>query len=444
MRGKNSVLLAGVAFGVLTSGVGDALAGGFAIREQSVYGQGASFAGIAAGGALSGMYWNPAVMTQFGGFNLENGLSGIIPNASHSFSASTLATAIPPLYGFGVDNSGRDALVPSLYASMQLSERFWIGMSVNAPFGLSVGFPTAWAGAGYAQNSSLKTYNAAPSIAFKVNEWLSLAAGIQIQYADASLDGLYLPFPPSKFNVSGTGWGWGWTVGATLTPTPTTTIGIGYRSAIDQDIDGSLAVPVLPLANTPGGVSLTLKLPSTLTVGLRQRIGERFTLLAGFEWAEWSRIGSPAVQFAGGGTAMVLGTPVILPFQYSDGFFYSIGGEYVIDQNLTVRAGFAYEQTPITDRVRTPRLPDNDRFWYSVGASYKPAVFPSMTVDLAYSFIDVESTPINISATSGNPWFGAAGTYIGNVDSSVHLLSLAVRFQFAPPPPAAPALVTKG
>jgi long-chain fatty acid transport protein len=443
MRGKNSILLAGVAFGVLTTAMSDALAGGFAIREQSVYGQGASFAGIAAGGALSGMFWNPAVMTQFGGFNLENGLSGIIPNASHSFSASTLATAIPPLYGFGVDNSGRDALVPSFYASMQLSERFWIGMSVNAPFGLSVGFPTAWAGAGYAQNSSVKTYNAAPSVAFKVNEWLSFAAGLQIQYIDVSYDGLLLPFPPSKFNISGTGWGWGWVVGVTLTPTPTTTIGIGYRSAIDQDIGGSLAVPVLPLT-TPGGVNLTLKLPSTLTVGLRQRIGERFTLLAGFEWAEWSRIGTPAVLSANGGTATVLGTPLNLPFRYSDGFFYSIGGEYVVDQNLTVRAGFAYEQTPITDRVRTPRLPDNDRFWYSVGASYKPSVFPGLTFDLAYSFIDVESTPINISPTSGNPWFNASGTYIGNVNSSVHILSVGARFQFSPPPPAAPALVSKG
>ncbi|MPZ59455.1 MAG: transporter [Rhizobiales bacterium] len=439
MRTKNSVLLAGVAFGVLTSGMGDALAGGFAIREQSVYGQGASFAGIAAGGALSGMFWNPAVMTQFSGINFEAGLAGILPSAEHSFSASTLATAIPPLYGFGVSDSGRDALVPSLYVSYQLSERFWLGISVNAPFGLSVAFPTNWAGAGYGQNSSLKSYNASPSIAFKVNEWLSLAAGVQIQYMDVSYDGLLAPLPPSKFNIGGTGWGWGWTVGATLTPTPTTTIGIGYRSAIDQEIDGTLDVPPLPLT-TPGSVSLTLKLPATLTVGLRQRIGERFTLLAGFEWAEWSRIGTPAVLSAGG-TAMVLGTPLNLPFQYSDGFFYSIGGEYAIDPSLTVRAGFAYEQSPITDRVRTPRLPDNDRFWYSVGASYKPAVFPGLSFDLAYSFIDVDSTPINISATSGNPWFNASGTYIGTVNSNVHILSLGARFQLNPPPPV---LVTKG
>jgi long-chain fatty acid transport protein len=438
-----SVLLAGVAFGVLTSGVGEALAGGFAIREQSVYGQGASFAGIAAGGALSGMFWNPAVMTQFAGISSESGLSGILPSASHTFSASTLATAIPPLYGFGVDNSGRNAVIPSSYTSMQIGERFWVGMSVNAPFGLSVGFPPAWAGAGYAQNSTVKTYNAAPSVAYKVNEWLSVAAGLQVQYMYVSYDQLLGVLPPSKFNVNGTGWGWGWTVGMTLTPTPTTQIGIGYRSAIDQDIGGSLGLPPLPLT-TPGSIKLTLNLPSTLTVGLRQKIGERFTLLAGFEWSEWSRIGTPALLQKNGAPATLLGTAITFPFQYSDGFFYSIGGEYMLDPSLTVRAGFAYEQSPITDRVRTPRLPDNDRFWYSVGASYKPALFPNLSVDLAYSYIDVANTPINISATSGSPWLNGTGTYIGSVNSNVHILSIGARFQLNPPPAALSALFGHG
>jgi len=443
MRMKNSILLAGVAVAVLTTGIGGSLAGGFAVREQSVYGQGASFAGIAAGGALSGMFWNPAVMTQFAGFNTESGLSGIIPKTEHSFSASALAAAIPPLYGFGVDNSSRAALVPSSYTSLQISESFWIGLAVNAPFGLSVSFPTAWAGAGYAQNSSVKTYNAAPSVAYKVNEWLSVAAGLQIQYMDVSYNQLLFPFPPTAFKVNGTGWGWGWTVGVTVTPTPTTMIGIGYRSAIDQDIVGSLGLPWLPLT-TPGSIKMTLDLPSTLTVGLRQKLGERFTLLAGFEWAEWSRIGTPPLLQKNGAPALLVGTPIAFPFQYSDGFFYSIGGEYAVDQNLTVRAGFAYEQSPITDRVRTPRLPDNDRFWYSVGASYKPSVFPGLTFDLAYTFIDVDSTPINISATSGNPWLNAFGPYIGSVNSNVHILSLGARFQFNPPPAVAPMLVTKG
>ena len=73
---RKSVWIAGIALSVLTAG--DALAGGFAIREQSPYGQGASFAGMAAGGALSGMFWNPAVMAQFDGINVEAGASGLL------------------------------------------------------------------------------------------------------------------------------------------------------------------------------------------------------------------------------------------------------------------------------------------------------------------------------------------------------------------------------
>jgi long-chain fatty acid transport protein len=438
-------LLAGVAFGVLTVGIGDAQAGGFAIREQSTYGQGASFAGIAAGGALSGMFWNPAVMTQFTGINVELGVAGIFPSAQHTFSSSTLAAAVPPLYGFGVSDSGRDALVPSTYTSIQLSEQIWLGLSVNAPFGLSVGFPRTWAGAGYAQDSSVRSYNASPTIAFKANDWLSIAVGVQVQYMDVKYDQLFNAVPAANFNVKGTGWGIGWTAGITLTPMPGTVIGLGYRSAIDQEIDGSFFVPVVLPATTAGGVDVTLKLPATLTVGLRQRITDQLTLLAGFEWSEWSRIGTAALKSKAGGPATIVGTPITFPFQYSDGFFYSIGLEYACDPSLTVRAGFAYEQSPITDRVRTPRLPDNDRFWYSAGLSYKPTVFPGLSLDLAYTFIDVSGTSINISPTSGNPWLNATGIYQGSVDANVHILSLGIRYRFGgePAPVAQPAQVVR-
>jgi long-chain fatty acid transport protein len=144
---------------------------------------------------------------------------------------------------------------------------------------------------------------------------------------------------------------------------------------------------------------------------------------------------------ANGAPATLVGAPITFPFQYSDGYFYSFGGEYAFDPSLTVRAGFAYEQSPITDRVRTPRLPDNDRFWYSIGASYKPAMISGLSLDLAYTFIDVKGTPIDISVASGNPWLNATGTYIGNVNADVHILSLGIRYRFNAP---APALVTKG
>jgi long-chain fatty acid transport protein len=179
-----------------------------------------------------------------------------------------------------------------------------------------------------------------------------------------------------------------------------------------------------------------------VTVGLRQRIGDRFTLLAGFEWTDWSRIGT-AVVSTPTGTATLSGSPVTLPFQYSDGYFYSLGGEYIVDPSLTLRAGVAFETSPITDDVRTPRLPDNDRMWYSAGLSYKPPQFRGVTFDLGYSYIDVKDTPINIGAGSGNPWTNATGTYIGSVDSHIHVLSVGFRYQWGATPPPAVKLVTK-
>ena len=113
-----------------------------------------------------------------------------------------------------------------------------------------------------------------------------------------------------------------------------------------------------------------------------------------------------------------------------------------------MRAGIAYEKSPITDGVRTPRLPDNDRMWYSVGASYKPAHLRGLTFDLGYSFIDVKNTPLNIAAGSGNPWYvtapGVGGDYIGSIKSTINILSFALRYQWDDtPPPAKKMLYTK-
>jgi long-chain fatty acid transport protein len=447
LRGWTAVLRAGSALGVLVIACTEASAGGFAVREQSAYGQGVSFAGIAAGGALSSMFWNPATMTQYAGKTMEISGSVIAPYASHSYSSSFLSTAVGgafPAYRNGVDNSGELALVPSTYASWQVLPQIWLGLSVNSPFGLAVNFPRAWAGGGYGQDAMVRSFNFTPSIAYKFNDMISVAAGVQVQYMTVNYTALISPLaPPNAAIISGDGFGYGFVVGATITPTPTTTIGIGYRSALDQDIEGSMSMSSVLPASTPGSVSTTLDLPDMLTVGLRQRIGDRFTLLAGFEWSGWSRIGTTRLLTPSGSSATIGGTAVNFPFEYSDGYMYSLGGEYIVDPRLTLRAGIAFEQSPITDGVRTPRLPDNDRMWYSVGATYKPPILRGVTFDLGYSFIDVKNTPIDISATSGNPWLNSTGTYIGSVDSQIHIFSLAFRYQWDAVAAPTPKLITK-
>ncbi len=364
----------------------EANAGAFGLREQSTVGQGDAFAGVAAGGALSSMFWNPATMTQTPGFGLEGNGTGILANADqHPLAGSTLL----PLGFGGANDWGSPALLLSGYTTWQVNPNLWIGLSTNSPFGLSTSFPDTWAGRNYALGSSLTTYNATPSVALRINEWL-----------------------------------------VTVTPGPNTTIGVGWRSGVDQKIDGSLNFGLSEAANT------TLNLPDIVSVGIRHRFDERWTVMGTAEWTNWSRVGTTVVN-----QAPALLPPVALPFQFRDGWFYSVGAEYVMDAKTTLRAGVGYEISPITDRVRMPLLPDNDRLWLSVGASYK--MLPNFIMDIGYSHIWVKDSNINISLTSGNPWFNGA-TYIGNASAGINIYSVGFRYMFnAPPPPVAPRM-TKG
>jgi long-chain fatty acid transport protein len=446
-RSLKSVLLACSGAAVLVAASTAANAGGFAVREQSAYGQGSSFAGIAAGGSLSSMFWNPSTMTQFQGKAFEIDGTAIIPKASQSYTTSTLAAGaggFNPAYLNGVDNSGQAAAVPASYSSYQLTDKIWLGMSVNSPFGLAVQFPGAWAGAGYAQNSSIKTINASPSIAYKFSDMISVSVGAQVQYMSVSYNQLTGAVPFNNLVIGGAGMGYGFTLGATITPLPGTVIGIGYRSAINQKINGSLTTSSTIPGTSVGSVNTTLNLPDQLSLGLRQRLNQNWTLLAGFEFANWARIGTATIAQPNGAPATLGGAPIQLPFQYSNSYFYSLGGEYAWTEATTLRAGIAYEKSPITDGVRTPRLPDNDRMWYSIGASYKSPAIRGLSFDFGYSFIDVKNTPINISATSGNPWFNSTGTYIGSVSSNIHIVSISARYQWdAPAPVMKTALITK-
>lgn len=422
-----AALSVGTALSTLVS-VHVAQAGGFAVREQSAAGQGASFAGVAAGGSPASMFWNPATMTQFQGRISEIDAAMIFPMA-HQTGFGTLNAV-----GFtGAEaNSGEAALVPASYTTWQLNDRFWIGISTNSPFGLSVGFDNkAWAGAAYAQSTTLRSYNAAPSFAYKLTDWLSVGAGVQIQYAQANLmsfNGVGGAASPNLFLISGDGWGWGFTAGAAITWAPTATqIGIGYRSQIDQDIEGSMTGS--GGLTTVGPVNTTLALPDMLSVGLRQGIAPGWTLLGTFEWTNWSRIGTATIQQQSGAAALTsTGMAVTLPFQYDDGYFYAVGLEYAITPRWTLRAGFAYEQSPITDRVRTPRLPDNDRYWYSFGATNQ--LTDRIIVDIGYSYIDVKDTTMSITAASGNPWFIPGVAYTGTADSYVHILSFGAKYRW--------------
>ena len=62
----------------------------------------------------------------------------------------------------------------------------------------------------------------------------------------------------------------------------------------------------------------------------------------------------------------------------------ALGGTYNVDDKLTLRAGIAYDQAAATEHA-SAAIPDTDRTWYSVGATYK--FTPNLSVDLGYAYL---------------------------------------------------------
>jgi long-chain fatty acid transport protein len=454
------------ALGFLVIATGVAQAGGFAVREQSAYGLGSAYAGVAAGGSLSSMYWNAATMTDFAGIWTDSVLTGILPHVSNTATGGTLFNAG---YG-GTGNIGIDSLVPAGYTSWQVTRDIWLGLAMNSPFGVSEHFPDTFAGRTYAGDISLKTYNFNPNVAWRVNDSLSLSAGVQVQYMSVNnvqgigpigpivLPGPIIVFPGMSANIGtlrGNGWGYGVTLGAMWKPLPGTSIGVGYRSAINQKINGSESLPApvlglglplfgggLGLPSTPGSVNATVNLPGILSVGVRQQLTPQWAALGTFEWTNWSRIGTTNILQPNGNQALVAGQPVAFAFQYRDGWFASGGVEYKWSDALTLRGGVGFERSPISDQVRIPLLPDNDRTWLAAGATWN--ISPRLALDLAYSHIFVKSTSINVVV--GNPSFIAPYTYTGTVSSSLDIISVGLKYRLDTllAPALAKPLMTKG
>jgi len=454
-----AAMLTGAALGVGGLGIVSAHAGGFYIHEQSAYFQGSSFAGAAAGGpSLSSMFWNPATITQHGlGFSTESSASVVFPRSDITPTIATSSTGanLVPLGPSG--DISKDAFIPSSYYIYGLNNMISFGLALNAPFALRTQPSPLWAGLFYSQESEVKTINANPMISFKLTDWFSIGVGAQIQYFKVKLDsafpgsGSFPPFGPllpGQLRIDGDSWDFGVTAGITITPTAWTTIGLGYRSQIDQKISGDIFRPpfILPVGATLVGIpaafvnfDATVPLPDVATASIRQKVTETVTLLGTVEWTNWSRLDTVPITVTS--TPVVPpGIPSALAFGWRDGWLFSGGVEYQWSPALALRGGLGWEISPVTDATRGTRLPDKDRLWLSVGGTYNWN--ERLSFDLGYSHLFVDDAAINL--VPGNPTFNPAlGTFIGVANGEVDIFSVALRYRWVPPAPAAP-LITKG
>ena len=415
-----------------------ALAGGFAIREQSTVFQGSSFAGNAAGGALSSMFWNPAALAEFNkGISIEAAASFIKPQSSiQALPGSTFCPATLPCAS---GNIGHDAVVPASYAAYALSKEIVLGLAMNAPFGLSTGTSNSfWAGRTQATNSDIRTLNFQPTIGINILPNLSVGFGAQIERIRGKLGtstGVSTTSPDAS--VEGSDWAYGYTAGVLWKPFETTAVGLGYRSSINHTLEGKVGFnapisPFLPGDAGAAAIKLGVATPESATLSVRQGITPLLTGLFSVEWTNWSRLNKldivctstslNAGSLGAGAPCPAPGATSTLPLGWHDGWMVAGGLEYKLMPALTARTGVAWEKSPVQAAAeRSPRLPDNDRIWGSLGMSY--ALNSSFTIDAAYSHVWIDDGQIDRTDSKGV-------RLLANTSSSLDIVSVGARIKW--------------
>lgn len=412
---------------------GSAAASGFQLLEQNASGLGNAYAGSAAVAEnASTIFYNPAGMTQLKDREISLGLTAI----KTSYKFTDQGSSVGALGAAGNGGDGGDwGYLPNAYASWALTKDIYVGLGIGAPFGLKTEFNNPWKGGAQSLMFDIKTININPSIAWRVNETVSLGAGVNWQRMEAKYQRLLgignAGLASSVMNLKMDDDAWGWNVGALFTLQPGTKVGVSYRSAIKHELDGNLKFSG-PLAQSVAlGGSATdrtaqaaIKLPDTLILSATHNLNKQIELLADVSWTGWSSV--PYVDVVNTQTTGLAPTAQAgnvaqrLDTKFKDTWRVAIGTNYSYNDALKLKAGIAFDQTPVKGPTsRLVSLPDNDRWWLSIGAQWKPSKNTALDVGLARLFVK-DSKIQNDQTTAMGP--AARGVVSGSFDASAWIL----------------------
>lgn len=445
------------------STAGTAHAAGFQLKEQSSEGLGHAFAGMTAKATdYDTIFYNPAGMTR-----LETGMSGnlsyIAPVADFSNNGSSVTGTASALGNASGGDAISDAVLPSLYAMWKVNPDLALGISTNVPYGLTTDYDSNWIGRYHALKSDLRTISIQPAVAYRVVPKLSLGAGVNVQYASAELTkavdsaaintavlgaGL-INFGPGVVTsngvatdglskVEGDDLAVGFTLSALYEVSEDTRLGVHYRSRVHHTLEGDLTIsnkPIFATANpvaqaalvgpanaqlANGTASAKLTTPDSANIGLYHRMNDEVALMADVAWTNWSQFKRLTVVRSNNAVASDKEE------NWQDAWFFSVGATYTPASLPSWRfnGGLAYDQSPVRDEFRTPRVPDNDRTWVSLGAAYSPT--PNMDLTFGYTHIFVDKADIN-DTESGN---GYSHTIQGSYDSHVDIVAIGATYRF--------------
>jgi long-chain fatty acid transport protein len=435
-------IAAGLAFLSVPFWVNDAAAAGFALREYSFEAASTAFAGASAqSGSPSFLAYNPATGSGVSDWDEQFTLNAIYPTSNAAYDVATTSAATPAGGRTNPDDFILDAYEPAYAMRGRLDDRWTWGVAVTVPWGLGTRYGKTWAGRYYAVESKLITINASPSVAYAINDRLTISAGAQIEYAKGTLSnaidfgtigaGLGVPSAVPGANdgfveINASAWAFGYTAGLLWKPVDDLSLGLSYRSALQHELRGdvdftldsagvgaTLAALGGAFVDTRGAARLDL--PAITALGLSWQATPELTVLAELDYTQWSSFRELRVRFDN-----PMQPDSVQTYAWKDTMLVAGGLTYKAAPDWTLRAGVAVDETPTRDATRDPRIPDATRTWLSFGIAHE--LSPHTTIELGYSRLSFPKEPIALRAsTPGNE---VRGNLSGQTDADADMISI--------------------
>lgn len=404
---------------VLAIAANFSFAEGYQVNMQSARQTGMGHVGAGMKLGSESMFFNPAGLS-FMNKKSDFSLGGSLVYSNVNFNNE--------LYGNYDHDTDSPAGTPFfVYGAMKLNEKLAVGLSVTSPFGSTINWGDDWLGKAIVQDISLKAIYFQPTVSYKLSEKLSIGGGVVFAYGavdynkDASLTLPDNSVVPGQVNLNGSTTAWGFNLGLMYDVSETVTVGFNYRSKVEMDVEDGDADFTYPVANPmfpqDGNFTAVLPLPANGTFGISWKASDKWLIAADLQYVFWDTYESLNFGFPGQEYLNLS-----MQKNFSNTMIYRVGGEYMANEKLTLRAGAYYDSTPIDLDLYGPETPGMDKVGVSAGASYKIAERLSIDAALLY---------INGSEVEGSvPTDAEGGTFFGNYETRAWLPTLGVHFSF--------------
>ena len=389
---KLPLLLASASFAATSFGAG------FSLFQGDATGIADAAGSIAKGGRAGDQYYNPAALSA---------TTGSVVQVGSFFTAPHLEVeGADPYTGARSSTSAKTKwfAIPHLYLAHQATDDLFLGLGLYSRMGLGDEFPRHWPGRYNSTKVDLATYDIAPVVAWRADDWITVAGGVTLQYFDIVLEqdidaagvaGLrpYNATQPSPYDVHQRIHGdddcaVGWDLGVMLEPVDRLHLGLAYHSEVKITAKGharyDAPAPIraaYPMFFRDTKAKGKITEPDYWMGAIAYDFTDRLTLgvnVTRTGWSSWDKL------------EIKVENPILpghdtlgAEKDWDDVWRYSVGGSYKIDDRWTVLGSFTYDDSPINRKHADYIVPADTREIYAVGCSYETGAW---AFDATYFF----------------------------------------------------------